>query len=92
MKQAIALQAKKEDRPAEGHFVGNMTLLKEIVEFPESGGAHLPLWVAVKIDEVTPLAARGAAVSDVVMAPDQTDCPDHHHDDTDPDDASRPEP
>ena len=44
------------------------------------------------LDEVTPLAARGAAVSDVVMAPDQTDCPDHHHDDTDPDDASRPEP
>jgi ADP-ribose pyrophosphatase YjhB (NUDIX family) len=43
------------------------------------------------LDEVTRLGARGAAVSDVVMAPDETDRPDHHHDDTDPDDPARPE-
>ena len=44
------------------------------------------------LHEVTRLGDGGAAVSDVVMAPDEADGPDHHHEDTDPDDPARPEP
>jgi 8-oxo-dGTP diphosphatase len=48
-------------------------------------------WRAI-LREVTGLGVGGAAVSEVVMAPDETDRPDHHHDHTDADDPSRPEP
>jgi 8-oxo-dGTP pyrophosphatase MutT (NUDIX family) len=44
------------------------------------------------LNEVARLGDVGAAVSDVVMAPDEADGPDHHHEYTDPDDAARPEP
>jgi 8-oxo-dGTP diphosphatase len=43
-------------------------------------------------NEVALPGAGGAAASDVVMAPDQTDRSDHHHDNADPDDPARTEP
>jgi 8-oxo-dGTP pyrophosphatase MutT (NUDIX family) len=55
------------------------------------GLALTPAWRSI-LSEVTGLGVGGAAVSEVVMAPDETDRPDHHHDHSDADDPARPEP
>ena len=50
-----------------------------------------PGWRSI-LREVTRLGVRGAGLSDVVTAPDETDRPEDHHHDTDADDPARPEP
>ncbi|MHB8274272.1 MAG: NUDIX hydrolase, partial [Dermatophilaceae bacterium] len=42
--------------------------------------------------DVARLGGTGAGGSDVVVAPDEADGPDHHHHDTDADDRARPQP
>jgi len=53
--------------------------------------ALTPGWRSI-LQDVVRLGATGVDVSGVVMAPDQTDGPDHHHHDTDADDRARPQP
>ena len=53
--------------------------------------ALTPGWRSI-LQDVVRLGASGAEVSGVVMAPDQTDGPDHHHHDTDADDGAGPQP
>ena len=48
-------------------------------------------WRSILRDVVRP-GAPGADMSDVVMAPDQTDGPDHHHHDANAHDRARPQP
>jgi len=53
--------------------------------------ALTPGWRSI-LRDVTRLGVGGADVSDVVMAPDETDCPDHRQHDPDADDRARPQP
>jgi len=52
--------------------------------------ALTPGWRSI-LQDVARLDVIGADASGVVMAPDQTDGPDHHHHDTDADDGARPQ-
>jgi 8-oxo-dGTP pyrophosphatase MutT (NUDIX family) len=49
-------------------------------------------WRSILRDVAGPGDSSEAGHSDLVTAPDQTDGPDHHHHDTDADDAARPQP
>jgi 8-oxo-dGTP diphosphatase len=74
------------------HDVGGTTASAAWLRPPDLDRLALTAGWRSILREVNRLGASGAGVSDVVMAPDQADRPDHHHDDPDSDDPARPQP
>jgi 8-oxo-dGTP pyrophosphatase MutT (NUDIX family) len=74
------------------HDVGGTTAAAAWVPAADLGLVELTASFASILGDVLRLDGREAGGSGVVMAPDEADRPDHHHDDTDSDDRARPQP
>lgn len=74
------------------HDVGGTTAAAAWVLPADLGLVELTSGFASILREVAGMDGRGPGGSGVVMAPDETDGPDHHHHDSDADDRPRPQP